>query len=120
MRRLQLQRQPLCALCEARGKVTAATVVDHVIPHQGSKQLFWDSNNFQSACKPCHDSLKKQIEHRGYSTEIGVDGWPTDRSHPVYGKKVKSRGGDGMKTCVGPTAARDARSLLLNRNNLRN
>lgn len=32
-----------------------ASVVDHVIPHRGDKALFWDSDNWQPLCKPCHD-----------------------------------------------------------------
>jgi 5-methylcytosine-specific restriction enzyme A len=93
MRRLQLQREPLCVFCKARGKVTAATVADHITPHRGDAQLFWDNNNLQSACKLCHDSSKKEIEHKGYSTEIGVDGRPVDKkNHPVY-RKSQSGGG---------------------------
>ena len=37
-------------------KVTAATVVDHVIPHKGDKALFWDTSNWQAMCAPCHSS----------------------------------------------------------------
>jgi 5-methylcytosine-specific restriction protein A len=37
-------------------KVTAATVVDHVIPHKGDKALFWDESNWQPMCAPCHSS----------------------------------------------------------------
>ena len=29
-------------------------------------------------CRDCHDSAKRTIEVRGYSLEIGVDGWPVD------------------------------------------
>ncbi len=50
-----LRAHPLCAACEARSLVVAASVVDHVTPHRGNKTLFWDSQNWQSMCKPCHD-----------------------------------------------------------------
>ena len=50
-----LQRNPLCAECMRNGKLTPATVVDHVIPHRGNKRLFWDEKNWQSLCKACHD-----------------------------------------------------------------
>ena len=50
-----LARHPLCAECERQGKVTAATVVDHVIPHKGDQVLFWDSeNNWAALCASCH------------------------------------------------------------------
>ena len=49
-----LQRHPLCAECMREGKLTPATVVDHIIPHRGNKRLFWDENNWHPLCKPCH------------------------------------------------------------------
>lgn len=50
-----LQRNPLCNACMKRGKITPATVVDHVIPHRGDQKLFWDESNWQALCKSCHD-----------------------------------------------------------------
>jgi len=40
LRKLQLQRHPLCKFCLDRGIVTAAKVVDHVIPHRGNWNSF--------------------------------------------------------------------------------
>ncbi|ASS66565.1 HNH endonuclease signature motif containing protein [Paenibacillus sp. RUD330] len=51
-----LKRHPMCLYCYQRGIVTAATVVDHIIPHKGDKALFWDTRNWQPLCKSCHDS----------------------------------------------------------------
>lgn len=53
----------LCKHCEREGKITAATVVDHIIPHRGDKVLFWDENNWQPLCKRCHD-VKTMIDDR--------------------------------------------------------
>lgn len=50
-----LNAHPLCVRCEAAGQVTAATVVDHVVPHRGDQTLFWDAINWQALCKRCHD-----------------------------------------------------------------
>jgi hypothetical protein len=50
--------------CLERGIVTAANVVDHVTPHKGD-----------------HKSAKQEIELRGYRTDIGLDGCPTDHNH---------------------------------------
>lgn len=50
-----LRNHPLCKLHQDQGRVVAATVVDHIIPHKGDRSLFWDSNNWQPLCKPCHD-----------------------------------------------------------------
>jgi 5-methylcytosine-specific restriction endonuclease McrA len=86
-RRAQLRKHPLCKFClEHSGLVTPATVVDHVVPHGGDRYKF-EFGELQSLCTPCHDSVKRTIENRGYSTEIGVDGWPVDKDHPCYAKR---------------------------------
>ena len=60
-----LAKHPLCVKHEALGKVVAATVVDHIVPHKGDKVLFWDSaNNWQALCKQCHD-IKTATEDGG-------------------------------------------------------
>ena len=50
-----LHRNPLCVKCMAQGRITPATVVDHIIPHRGDRKLFWDEQNWQPLCKSCHD-----------------------------------------------------------------
>jgi 5-methylcytosine-specific restriction protein A len=49
-----LNTHPLCAECGRKGILTAASVVDHVIPHKGDQQLLYDQNNLQSLCVSCH------------------------------------------------------------------
>ena len=52
-----LAGHPLCVACLQNGQTVEATVVDHVVPHHGQQDpLFWDCQNWQSLCKPCHDS----------------------------------------------------------------
>jgi 5-methylcytosine-specific restriction enzyme A len=51
-----LARNPLCATCQAQGRVIPATIVDHVVPHRGDQKLFWDEMNWAPSCKPCHDA----------------------------------------------------------------
>lgn len=50
-----LRKNPLCESCRENGRYTMATVVDHIRPHKGNKELFWDESNWQALCKPCHD-----------------------------------------------------------------
>jgi len=50
-----LKKNPLCVKCREQGKLNAATVVDHIRPHRGDQQLFWDKSNWQPLCKDCHD-----------------------------------------------------------------
>lgn len=54
-RRRFLSAHPLCVECMKENRLTAATVVDHIIPHRGDAKLFWDKNNWQSLCKAHHD-----------------------------------------------------------------
>lgn len=54
-RRSHLAHEPLCRACAARGRVTAAEVVDHIVPiRHGGAQL--DPENLQSLCKVCHEA----------------------------------------------------------------
>lgn len=59
-----LRENPLCCYCYREGRIAAASVVDHKIPHQGDDLLFWDRSNRQPLCKKCHDSTKAR-EERG-------------------------------------------------------
>jgi 5-methylcytosine-specific restriction protein A len=51
-----LRRHPLCVDCMNNLRTTAATDVDHIIPHKGDKTLFFDEDNLQSLCHPCHSA----------------------------------------------------------------
>ncbi len=54
-RRAYLSEHPLCVACVRLGRVTPATVVDHVTPHRGDEKLMWDEANWQAMCKRHHD-----------------------------------------------------------------
>ena len=60
-----LLSHPLCKMCEAEGRIAAAEVVDHVKPHGGDMELFWDSDNWQPLCKSHHNSDKQMLEKSG-------------------------------------------------------
>lgn len=60
-----LRAHPLCVMCQQRGSIEPATVVDHIVPHRGDMALFWDSRNWQSLCKPDHDR-KTATEDGGF------------------------------------------------------
>lgn len=47
------------------GRVTGDTsqlVADHRRPHRGDAALFWDEDNLETLCKPCHDGPKQRAE----------------------------------------------------------
>ena len=86
-----LRTHPLCVMCEAAGRVTEATVVDHIVPHKGDSALFWDRKNWQPLCDHHHGSAKQREEQRGYSATVGPNGWPFDPRHPA------NQGGKGAR-----------------------
>lgn len=61
--RQHLRQHPLCEYCLADGKVTAAQVTDHDLPHNGDPDLFW-SNTFTSLCHRHHSGEKQRAEAR--------------------------------------------------------
>lgn len=94
--RLQfLIKNPLCTRCQARGVITPATVVDHVIPHRmteaklandkakmvEAQALFWRRSNWQSLCSSCHNGSKQQEERSGVVRGFTRDGQPLDPNH---------------------------------------
>lgn len=62
-REQQLIDEPLCANCLKHGRLTPATVADHVERHNGQHELFWHGL-LQSLCAPCHSSEKQREERR--------------------------------------------------------
>ena len=73
----QLRAEPLCAFCLREGKITPATVADHVTPHKGDEGLFW-SGELQSLCAHHHNRDKQVIERGGTVRRYGEDGWPIE------------------------------------------
>lgn len=60
-----LKQNPLCVECAGKGVVEPAVDVDHIVPHGGDKELFWDRSNWQGLCRSCH-SKKTATEDGGF------------------------------------------------------
>jgi hypothetical protein len=84
----QLASEPLCRMCKAAGRVTAASVCDHVEQHKGDPVKFWNGP-FQSLCDRCHSSLKQSQERTGKVKGVDENGWPLDPAHPWIKAKKK-------------------------------
>jgi 5-methylcytosine-specific restriction enzyme A len=76
-----LRQNPRCVYCARRGVQTRATVVDHVYPHRGVWGLFWNRNNWQPLCTPCHSGAKQSEESTGRVLGSDEHGIPLDPSH---------------------------------------
>ena len=78
-----LRDNPSCTLCAQAGRTTLATVVDHVDPHRGDLEIFWDSTRWQALCQTCHSAAKQSAEKTGKPIRgCNVDGLPLDPKHP--------------------------------------
>ena len=67
--------EPLCRPCRAMGRVTAATIADHIIPlAQGATP--YDFANLQPVCRDCHDRKTASDNGKRWKPRTGLDGWP--------------------------------------------
>lgn len=75
LRRELFEEHPLCARCEAQGRVTLATIRDHVVAFvNGGSET---PENTQALCKPCHDDkTAEDIALHTKRPKIGIDGFP--------------------------------------------
>lgn len=57
----QLRKQSWCNSCSS----TRFLQVDHIIPHNGDAEKFFDQNNLQTLCRGCHSS--KTAKETGFN-----------------------------------------------------
>ena len=55
IRQLWLIDHPLCVECSKEGRAEPGNIVDHIKPHRGNIELFYDLSNLQTLCKRHHD-----------------------------------------------------------------
>lgn len=76
-----LARNPFCVFCRQDGRLTRATVVDHIKPHKGDHRLFWKPENHQALCATHHNSAKQSEEATGRTRGCDEHGVPLDAGH---------------------------------------
>jgi 5-methylcytosine-specific restriction enzyme A len=69
-----LAQHPLCVACAADGQTTAASVIDHIVDHNGDHALFWDPANHQPLCAPCHNRKTGRTAAFGRKPQQGLGG----------------------------------------------
>lgn len=74
LRRRRLDREPLCRMCKDEGRVTAATVPDHIIPlAKGGEDV---DSNIRCLCARHHDQVTREEFGHRLIVATGADGWP--------------------------------------------
>ena len=71
LRQRQLSKYPLCAGCQAEGRITPANVVDHLFPWTHISEQAFYINRFQSLCAT-HHATKTQLERHGIYRAFGI------------------------------------------------
>lgn len=79
-RRDLLDKEPLCRMCKALGRISMATVADHIKPHRGNLEMFYHGE-LQPLCKLCHDSAKQAEEKSGMLRGGDISGNPLSGDH---------------------------------------
>lgn len=59
------RKNPWCVICKRAGRMVPSECVDHIKPHGGDQELFWDKTNWQALCGTCH-SEKTAREDGGF------------------------------------------------------
>ncbi len=80
LRKRRLQAEPLCRMCRALGRTTAATVPDHITPlAKGGEDI---DSNIRCLCAGHHDQVTREEFGHRERVSIGEDGWPTEQAAP--------------------------------------
>ena len=75
-----IAKQPCCVICEEKGRIKAATVVDHIIAHKGSDALMWDVRDTKEG-KAAKEAASKEI------TDKADEGKGTKMKKETYDEK---------------------------------
>lgn len=77
LRALLLAQEPLCRMCTAKGRVTPATIADHVTPLAagGERDTL---ENLQPLCAECHTAKTLKDQGKRAKRRVGLDGWPEE------------------------------------------
>ena len=98
----QLMIEPLCRLCLEAGRVTSATVADHVTPHREDYNAF-RLGQLRSLCADCHNRLDRTNSPRA---PVREDGTPTDPSHPTWAHRTGALPKVSIKRIASPVTFR--------------
>lgn len=77
-RQRRLYAEPLCRDCKAKGIITAAIEVDHIValaPQFGGTDT---DDNCRALCSACHQDRTREVFGHRKRVRIAADGWPEE------------------------------------------
>jgi 5-methylcytosine-specific restriction enzyme A len=83
-RLVHLSESPVCVCCQANGVIVPATMVDHVVPHKGNPDVFWNKADWQSLCDWCHKAIKASVEYSWLNKQATIASLRLNRKHPDW------------------------------------
>lgn len=77
LRAMLFAQEPLCRPCKAKGRTTAATMCDHIVPLAKSGAAH-SIENLQPICRSCHQDKSNRDKGHRVKPRIQPDGWPKE------------------------------------------
>ena len=77
LREQLLREEPLCRMCKAKGRITVATIADHIIPIAKGGAVH-SIENLQAVCVSCHTDKSNADKGHRVKRRISVSGWPEE------------------------------------------
>lgn len=86
---------PLCIGCLALGWSTSTEVTDHIEPHRGDAEKFWNPANWQPGCGWHHAKVKQRLETMFAMGEIAVEDLKLDSAVAIRVARELIDAGEG-------------------------
>jgi len=77
LRKQLLEQEPLCRMCKGKGRITVATIADHVVSIAKGGAVH-DIDNLQPLCLEHHQQKTLEEQGKRFKPRIGLDGWPEE------------------------------------------
>lgn len=78
-----LHHNPQCYCCPNK-----SNIIDHIVPHKGNPELFWDITNFIPVCTTCHNTITALFDKHGSHLVVEKLKW-VEASRKRFGVTVK-------------------------------
>jgi 5-methylcytosine-specific restriction enzyme A len=78
-----LHHNPQCYCCPNK-----SSVIDHIVPHKGRVDFFWDITNFIPMCETCHNIVTAKFDKHGSHLVVEKLQW-IEKNRKFFSVRVK-------------------------------